>query len=186
MTTKTLDATRGKILEFVGKSDSRKAGKGFQDEYLKHISFENAIDLVLLYISLQPDRRRIMRVPTNEFLALIKRLWKEGSQNVKSDHFLRLLGGEWLGPIIDIGTAIGSLKYFEWLSSWFTFWNPELGSRRIVGNIIGWRQYSKHFASEVLPKFKKQMHREALNDILVFADVICEHLRRKEGNGKVP
>ena len=179
--------TRRIILEKVTASKDETLGKGKfwrSASYMREINFADLMDILLYYLSLQPDLRAFAaKIKVDNFLwQTVKTHWQKRARELFP--FIKM--SPWAsrpGPMDGSAGPAESysarLEFFEWtLLSWF-LWPDELKEERERN----WPKYKKKIEAMLFPKLCRKYNQKKLDAALTFAEEICEIMRQKV-NGK--
>ncbi|MDD3386612.1 MAG: hypothetical protein PHX92_01625 [Candidatus Pacebacteria bacterium] len=166
------------IIELIQKSSEENIkGKFFRSErYLNEITFSDIMDIVILYLSLQPDIRRIGTITSYDFYKLSKKEWEKWI----SDSSFTNLKDAWknnnVGPMdgyageaeiyISCRTRISTYKY---LLLFFSY-PEELPD--------GWPEYKQEISRMVMPKWKRKNNFQKIDSVFNLAEMICTAMRK--------
>ncbi|MDD5569494.1 MAG: hypothetical protein PHG23_03745 [Candidatus Pacebacteria bacterium] len=174
---------RKKIRELIKESTDEKIhGRAFRDEaWLSKLLFSDLMDVVLFYISLQPDLNEIGKIKTNDFYRLLEDVWKKWAADKKNKAFADNFYSAWFaGPGPMDGTAgpaemymlyYTGLLHYDYLLVFFRY--PE-------GLPDGWIPYREHIEIMAFPKWRRENNFKELGKIFNLAEMMCEALRAKQ------
>lgn len=171
------------LLETIAASTDETLGKGRfwrSADYMREIGFTDLMDILLYYLSLQPDLRLIAaKIKAHDFLwKTVRAHWQKGAR--KSFPFIK--GFPWAsGPGPMDGTAGPAESYClrvglfdKSLLTWF-LWPEELKGETEEN----WPKYKKKIEDILFPKLRRKYNQKKLAAALTFAEEICEIMRRE-------
>lgn len=156
-------------------------GAAFRKEsWLSRICFDDLMDIVLFYISLQPDIKVIGKTKGFDFWQLMKNVWMQWIADKKNKVFLDLNSAWYAGPGPMDGSAGPAEMYmmycpgvvnYNYLSAFF-FYPEELPD--------GWSSYRNHMKIMVFPKWKRENNYKNLPLVFNLARMACEAMRKEQ------
>lgn len=177
-----LNGARSVIVDLIQRSDDKTLGPGkhFRSKWhLGRIHFPDFMDIVMYYISLQPDLDNIAKIEMSDFFDLLKDLWEKKF----SDKFYDNFGHPWISD--DNSSSGSGVDYFrsnpgldlhsEFLLEYLKY--PE--ALKELSNHIRWPGYKEQIENFIFPKYRRIKHRKMLNMALDFAENVCHELREK-------
>lgn len=167
-----------KIIDLIkNNTEENIEGKYFcSDEHLNEIQFSDIMDIVLLYISLQPDMRNLGTIRSSRFYKLVKNEWKRW---ISDEDFidLKYVWNNKVGTIDDsAGVADLYMSYrisifsYNYLLLFFNY--PE----ELPG---GWPEHRRDILTMVLPKWKREKNFQKINLVFNLAELICTAIRKE-------
>jgi hypothetical protein len=167
------------ILKLIKEStDDGIKGKAYKEEsYLQRIRFDDIVDIILYYISLQSDIDSIGKIDTIDFHNILKGEWFCW---VKYNKEFYSQGSAWSsGPGPGGGTAGLAEMYMSYFPG-ITGYDNLLSFFRYPRKFNhGWENYrDKHIKNYVFPKWRRNIKK--IDSILNLAEVICEEIRRTQ------
>lgn len=171
------------IMDLIQRSDDKTLGSGkyFHSKcYLGKIYFSDFMDMVMYYISLQPDLDGIGKIRISDFSNLLKDLWEKKF----SEKFYDSFGHPWIN---NDGYSSGSgIDYFrsnpglelhsEFLLEYFGY--PE--ALKGLSKHRRWPEYKEQMENCIFPKYRRIKHKKMLNAALDFAEDVCQELRGRD------
>lgn len=171
------------ILEKIKASKDETLGKGKfwrSASYMHEIHFADLMDILLYYMSLQPDLSAFAaKIKADSFLwQTVQEHWKKRGR--KLFPFIRSF--PWAngpGPMDgSAGPAEGYLLrvgfYDKTLLEWFLY--PEILAKESERN---WPKRKKQIEGMLFPKLRRKYNTKKLDVALAFAEEICEIMRQK-------
>ncbi|MDD5289670.1 MAG: hypothetical protein PHT40_00540 [Patescibacteria group bacterium] len=178
------------VLELIEKStDATLQNKGrvyTGDHFLKNIEFSDVMDLVLYYISRQPDLNEIAKIEKYDFQRLIEEAWEEWRKKVEKqwEKFYEI-DGAWNSEPGAGGGGMGAAEHYtvlypgfrqhDYLLAFFLY--PE-DLPTAHGNWPAYRKY--HIEQLIFPKWRREMHRKKLELTFQLAEMVCQKMRQKK------
>lgn len=177
---KTISARKTIITLIQESRDEAIQGTAFrQESWLSTIRFSDVMDIVLFYISLQPDLNQIGKITSNDFSRLVEKIWKEWIAEKKNEISLDLYGAfsPGSGPMDgSAGPAEMYMMYhpgichYKYLLVFFSY-PKELPS--------GWLPYREHMKIMVFPKWRREQNFKNLSKVFNLATRVCAAMREK-------
>ena len=197
-----------KILDLISKSMDKHLGGPksiFRSEsYLNEVDFSDVADVVLYYLSLRPDMRKICRIESYKFYKLLeetmfkwakkaKQAWGfryyEPSYAPGKKHKWFLINDvalhAWQSGSGPMGGTMGPAEHYAYLEAGFLqhdnllilFSYPEeLSGNGGTGN---WPSYREHHIEKlVFPKWRREIHAQKLESVLQLAEMVCTGMRK--------
>jgi hypothetical protein len=180
---------------------------------MERIVFGDVIDVVLYYISLQPDMKKICLMDSHKFYELLektmkqwaetdKKAWGRGYYNSyypsdqkkeKHDLIYDVAFHAWYSGPGPMGGTMGPAEHYAYLEAGFLqhdnllilFTYPkEMADKGGTGN---WPSYRKHNIERfTFPKWRHEMHAKRLEAVFHLAEMICVEMHKQKGgsNGR--
>jgi hypothetical protein len=174
-------ANEKEIIDLIKNSNEEniKGDYFHSEEYLNEIQFSDVMDIILIYIRLQPDMKNLGKIKSSKLYKLLKNEWKEWLSNEENIGFINLKSA-WsngIGPMDgSAGKAeiymsyIARLNSYEYLLLFYCY--PE----ELPG---GWPEYRKMIMTMVLPKWKREQNLQKINLVFNLAEMICVAIRKE-------
>jgi len=176
---------RKTILEKIATSKDETLGKGKfwrSASYMHEIGFTDLMDILLYYLSLQPDLRIFAaRIKAGDFLwQTVKTHWQKRGR----EFFPFIRRFPWAsgpgpmdgsaGPAESYSLRVG--LFDKTLLSWF-LWPEELKGE----SENNWPKYKEQIENFLFPKLRRKYNQKKLDTALIFAEEICEIMRQATG-----
>jgi len=201
MTEKTKVQTdpKEKIISLIEKSDDSGLGKR-KSFWLGAVDFSDVIDIVLYYISLQPDLDKIARIESHDFYEALRKVWDIWGEGVKKswgyrkyDHpcqgyehkrFPKFydLDSAWQSGPGPMGGTMGAAEHYAYIHPGFLkhkylilFFSYPEGLPFGAGN---WPAYREHNIKKmVFPKWRRKANKKKLEMVFQLAEMLCNHIK---------
>ena len=149
------------------------------DEYLNEIQFSDIIDIVLLYIDLQPDMRKLGTIKSFKFYELVKKEWKRWFSGEDNSFFINLKY-VWNNKVgaIDDSAGVADL-YMSYQINIFSYSHLLLFFNYPEELPSGWPERRKNILLMVLPKWKREQNFQKINLVFNLAEMICVAIRKE-------
>lgn len=196
-----LMSPKERILSFIEASaDKTLGGKKSMWRsrlYLRNIGFGDVMDVVLYYISLQPDFSEIARIESHDFYKLLKNVWGEWKERVKKQwgygYYEYPLGSgqthktfriydiddAWSSGPGPIGGTMGAAEQYAYLFPGFMQYRHLLPFFSYPEEVPGgWPSYrERRVKALVFPKWRRKMHGKKLEMVFRLAEMVCQGIR---------
>jgi hypothetical protein len=177
---------RKTIVSLIQESrDEDIKGAAFRKEsWLSRIDFSDVMDIVIFYISLQPDIKVIGKTKTNDFYHLMKDVWMQWAEDKKNKVFSDLSSAwysqagpmdGYAGPAEMYMMYHPGLLHYKYLLEYF-FYPEELPG--------GWSSYRDHMKIMVFPKWRREKNYKKIPLVFNLAGMACEAMRKKQSTGR--
>jgi hypothetical protein len=156
--------------------DENIRGKAIREEsWLQRITFSDVMDIVLFYISLQPDVKNIGKIKSIDFYHLVEHTWKQWIADKNNRAFIELNSAWSNGPGPMDGTAGPAEMYM--------YYHPGmLGHKRILEFFYccdNWTSYLEHMKIMVFPKWRRENNLKNISSVFHLAEMICSATRKE-------
>lgn len=172
------------ILKMIRQSDDKGLKGRFykSSDYLNTISFSDVMDIVMLYISMQPDTDRITRIKTSDFYRLTEDIHRKWAKTQKQESLSRLQYA-WLsepGPMDGyMGPAESYFSIYpgplreDYLRRFFDF------PRDLPVLFLAWPAYRQyHIENMVFPKWRRKNNMKKIGAVFELSEMICTEMRK--------
>lgn len=175
------NGARNIMVDLIQSSDDKTLGPGkyFRSKcHLGKIHFSDFMDIVMYYISIQPDLDDIAKIRMSDFFDLLKDLWEKTFSEKFYDNF----GHPWINND-DSGSGVDYFRsnpgldlHSEFLLEYFGY--PE--ALKGLSKHRRWPEYKEQIENFIFPKYRRMKHKKMLNVALDFAENVCQELRGRD------
>ena len=171
--------------------------------FLDYIKYDDVMDIVLYYISLQRDLSSIARISCREFSRILEKITKDWARKVgkqwggvKTPRYhgsretyyrprIENISLAWVPGPGPMGGTMSTAEHYEVLYPGFSqfdyllaFFKYPGGLPDICGN---WPFYKKKVVeATTFPKWRRKKHRERLETVFELAELVCQELRKRK------